>query len=187
MIIRVLEKDKDPFRPKQEGEKVSGAEYPYLNATGVLMYLADNTRPDFAFAVNCLARHSAAPMLRHWSGINNILRYLNGTLDLGLFFQRNQESDLIGYAFVGYLSDPQNNRLQTGFVFLHGETAISWKSVKHTLIATSTNHSEIIAMYEASRECAWLHRVINHIETSCGIGALKSHTVIYEDNATCVA
>jgi hypothetical protein len=49
------------------------------------------------------------------------------------------------------------------------------------------NHSEIIALYESSRECTWLHRVINHIQTSCGIGALESPTIIYEDNAACVS
>jgi hypothetical protein len=50
-----------------------------------------------------------------------------------------------------------------------------------------TNHLEIITLYVASRECAWLRRVINHIETSCGIGALESPTIIYEDNVACVA
>jgi hypothetical protein len=29
--------------------------------------------------------------------------------------------------------------------------------------------------------------VINHIETLCGIGALESSTIIYEDNDVCVA
>jgi hypothetical protein len=43
--------------------------------------------------------------MRHWNDIKNILQYLNGTIELGLFFQRNQESDLIKYADVGYLSD----------------------------------------------------------------------------------
>jgi hypothetical protein len=85
------------------------------------------------------------------------------------------------------LFDPQNDRSQIGFMFLHRGTAISWMSVKQTLIATSTNHSEIIRLYEASRECVWLSRVINHIETSCDIGALQSPTIIYEDNAACVA
>jgi hypothetical protein len=66
-------------------------------------------------------------------------------------------------------------------------TNISWKTTKHTLIAISTNHSEIITLYEASRECAWLLRVINHIETSCGMDALKSPAIICEDNAACVA
>jgi hypothetical protein len=156
MIIRALEKDKDPFRPKQEDEEVLGAEYPYLSAIVALMYLANNTRPDIAFMVNCLTRHSVAPTMCHWNDINNILRYLNGTIELGLFFQRNQESDLIGYDDASYLSDPQNGRSQIGFVFLHGGTTISWKSTKHTLIAMLTNHSETITLYEASRECAWL-------------------------------
>jgi hypothetical protein len=49
------------------------------------------------------------------------------------------------------------------------------------------NHSEIIALYEASRECVWLHRVINHIQTSCDIGALESPTIIYKNNTACVA
>jgi hypothetical protein len=65
MIIHALEKDKDPFRPKQEGEEVLGAEYPYLNAIRAFMYLANIARPDIAFTVNCLTRHSAAPTMHH--------------------------------------------------------------------------------------------------------------------------
>jgi hypothetical protein len=32
-----------------------------------------------------------------------------------------------------------------------------------------------------------LRRVIDHIQTSCGMGALESPTIIYEDDAACVA
>jgi hypothetical protein len=113
MIVRALKKDKDPFSPKQEGKEVLGAKYPYLSAIGALMYLANNTMPDITLTVNCPARHSTTPIMYHWNGIKNILQYLNDTIDLGLFFQRNQESDLIGYADVDYLSDPQNDRSQT--------------------------------------------------------------------------
>ena len=93
---------------------------------------------------------------------------------------------MIGYIDAGYLSDPHNGRSQTGFVFLHGRTAISWKSSKQTLVTTSTDHSEIIALYEASRECLWLCRVINHIQQPCGIDGIDSPTIIYEDNFSCV-
>jgi hypothetical protein len=72
-------------------------------------------------------------------------------------------------------------------MFLHGGTTISWKSCKQTLVATSTNHSEIIVLYEASHRCAWLHRMIDHIHKSCGISAIESPTIIYEDNVACVA
>jgi hypothetical protein len=77
--------------PRQEGEEVLGAEYPYLSVIGALMYLANNTRSDIAFTVNCLTRHSALPIMHHWNDIKNILRYLNGTSDLGLLFRRNQD------------------------------------------------------------------------------------------------
>jgi hypothetical protein len=130
MIVYALDKVKDQFRSKQEGEEVLRAEYPYLSVIGTLMYLVNNTRPDIAFMINCLARHSVAPTIRHWNDIKNILRYLNGTINLGLFFRRNQESDLIGYVDADYLSDRQNGRSQTRFMFLHGGNAISWKSIK---------------------------------------------------------
>jgi hypothetical protein len=189
MVVRSLDVEKDQFRPRDEGEEILGSEVPYLSAVGALMYLANCTRPDIAFAVNLLARHSAAPTKRHWTGVKNIFRYLQGTKDLGLFFQfqKNLDIEMIGYTDAGYLSDPHNARSQTGFVFLHGGTAISWKSSKQTLVATSTNHSEIIALYEASRECVWLRRMINHIQQSCGKGSIESPTIIYEDNAACVA
>jgi hypothetical protein len=101
MVIRTLDMEKDPFRPRDEDEEVLGPEVPYLSVIGALMYLANQTRPDIAFAVNLLARHSAAPTKRHWTGAKHILRYLNGTKDLGLFFQRNQDPTIIGYTDAG--------------------------------------------------------------------------------------
>jgi hypothetical protein len=86
MIVHALKKDTDLFRLKQEGEEVLGAKFSYLIVIGPLMYLANNTRPNIAFAVNCLVRYSAAPTMCHWNDIKNILRYLNGTIDLSLFF-----------------------------------------------------------------------------------------------------
>jgi hypothetical protein len=107
-----------------------GSEYPYLSAIGAMMYLVNNTRPDTTFVVNCLTRHSAAPMMHHWNGIKNILQYLRGTVDLGLFFQNNKDPSLIGYVDVGYLSDPRNVRSQIGFIFLNRGIVISWKCTK---------------------------------------------------------
>jgi hypothetical protein len=72
-------------------------------------------------------------------------------------------------------------------VFLHGVSAISWKYSKQSVLAMSTNHFKIIALYEDTHECAWLRRVINHIQSSCGVELIGSPTIIYEDNAPCVA
>jgi hypothetical protein len=84
---RNLTPSEDAFRPAEEGEEILNEDYPYLSAIGGLMYLANQTRPDIAFAVNLLARHSNRPTSRHWEGVKHILRYLKGTEDMGLFFQ----------------------------------------------------------------------------------------------------
>ena len=53
----------------------------------------------------------------------------------------------------GFFSDPHNGRSQTGYVFLYGGTSISWRSTEQTITAASSNHTEILAIHEASREC----------------------------------
>jgi hypothetical protein len=83
------------------------------------MYLANNTRSDTAFAVNLLARFSAALTMRYWNEIKDILRSLQGTPNLGLFYKKNQDLSLIGYVDVGYLSDLHNGKSHIGFMFLH--------------------------------------------------------------------
>ena len=99
MVVRSIDLEKDIFRPRPD--------------IGALMFLANSTRPDIAFAVNLLARHSAAPMKHHCVGGKQILRYLNGTKDLDLFYKKNQDPTLIGYTNAGYLSDPHNAISQT--------------------------------------------------------------------------
>ncbi|CAJ2646900.1 unnamed protein product [Trifolium pratense] len=87
---------------------------------------------------------------------------------------------------AGYLSDPHNAKSQTGYVFTYGDTAISWRSQKQTLVATSSNHAEVIALHEASKECRWLRSVTQHIQGTSGLPTDKNPTILYEDNAACV-
>ena len=105
---------------------------------------------------------------------------------MGLYYPNDTDKTLVGYADAGYLSDSDDAKSQNGYVFLTGSTAISWKSSKQTLTATSSNHAEIIALYEASRECVWLRNLTNHINVQCGLPKLSKPTILYEDNKACV-
>ena len=180
MIVRSLDAKKDHFRPKEENETLLGPEVPYLSAICALLYLAQCTRPDIAFSINLLARFSFAPTRRHWNGVKHILRYLRVTTDFGLFYSK--ELTLKGYADSRYLSNPHKARSQTGYVFTCGNTEISWRSTKQTLTTTYSNHSEIIALHEASHECVWLRSVVHHIRNACGLPLITSiPTTIYEE------
>ena len=106
MIVRSLDINKDPFRPHENNEELVGDEVSYLSVIGALMYLASNSRPNISFAVNLLARFSSSPPRRHQNGIKHIFIYLRGIIDMELFYSNESDSQLIGYADVGYLSDP---------------------------------------------------------------------------------
>ena len=53
-------------------------------------------------------------------------------------------------------------------------------------MSTSTNHSEIIALYETSHKYVWLRTMINHKIQSCGIGVIETPTIIFEVTLECV-
>ncbi|KAK9169357.1 hypothetical protein Syun_001497 [Stephania yunnanensis] len=72
MVVKSLEVDKDPFRPHESDGELIGPEVPYLSAIGALMYLANFTRPDIAFAINLLARYNSLPTRRHWNGVKHV-------------------------------------------------------------------------------------------------------------------
>ena len=153
MIVRSLDVKKDPFRPCENDEELLGPQVPYLIAIGALMYLANCTRPNIVFSINLLARYSSAPTQRHWNDNKHILRYFKGTTDMSLFYSNESKQQLFGYADAGYLSNPHKARSQTRYVFNCNGIAISWRSFKQTIVATSSNHIEIIAIHETSREC----------------------------------
>ncbi|KAK9082099.1 hypothetical protein Syun_031580 [Stephania yunnanensis] len=120
------------------------------------MYLANCTRPDIALAVNLPARYNSSLTRRHWNDVKRAFDIFGVKLN----FQ--------GYADAGFLSDPHKTRSQMRYLFTCGNIAVSWKSVKQTMVVTSSNHSEVLAINEASRECVWLRNMIeifkNHVD-----------------------
>ena len=119
----------------------------------------------------------------------NIFFVIQGTIDLGLFYSKETTSTgLVGYTNAGYKSDPYKARFQTSYLFCYNGIAVSWRSTKQTLVATSINHFEIISLYEVGKECIWLRSVISHIQSICQKTPVNSSpTIIYEDNAACIA
>lgn len=105
---------------------------------------------------------------------------------MGLYFPNNSPDALVGYVDAGYLSDPQDSKSQTGYVFLQGPTTILWRNTKQSMTTTSSNHSEVIALYEACREAIWLCSIINSIRIRTGKTSLQHPTTIHEDNRACV-
>ena len=62
-----------------------------------------------------------------------------------LLYSNASKSELIGYSDVGYFADLHKARSQIGYLFINGGTTVSSRSMKQKIVATSSNHAEIIA------------------------------------------
>ena len=159
-------------------EKVS-----YVSAVGSLMYAQVCTRPDIAFAVNALGRYLSNPGLNHWKVVKKVMRYLQGTKDYMLTYIRSDQLEVTGYSdsdFAGCLDDKKST---SGFIFMMAGGAVSWKSVKQTLTATSTMEAEYVACYAATCQAMWLKKLIFGFHI---VESISKPLVIYCDNTAAV-
>nr|GEW94170.1 retrovirus-related Pol polyprotein from transposon TNT 1-94 [Tanacetum cinerariifolium] len=64
------------------------------------------------------------------------------------------------YTDVGYLTDADDMKSQTGYVFVLRGGVVAWKSTKQTIFAASSTNAEYIAAFDASKEAVWIRKFI---------------------------
>ena len=74
----------------------------YQSMVGSLLYAAITTRPDIAQAVGAVTKFNSKPSEVHLTAVKRILRYLKGTVDLALKYQKTEDGLLIGYSDVDW-------------------------------------------------------------------------------------
>jgi hypothetical protein len=87
-------------------------------------------RPDIAYAIQQVCLHTHDPREPNLTAVKCILRYLQGTLDLGLLLRRASASDLIVYTDDDRAGCPDTRRSTLGYAVFLGDNLISWSS-KH--------------------------------------------------------
>ncbi|GJY18622.1 hypothetical protein Tco_0390113 [Tanacetum coccineum] len=64
------------------------------------------------------------------------------------------------YIDVGYLTNANDSKSQTRYVFVLNGGVVDWKSVKQSIIATSSIKAEYMVASEASKEVVWIWKFI---------------------------
>lgn len=78
------------------------------------------------------------------------LRYLSGSLELGLWYPKHADNVVDIYADASYASDPDNRRSVSGWVFLYGRAPIAWSSRLQKTVATSTCEKAGLPIYHTA-------------------------------------
>ncbi|XP_034676504.1 secreted RxLR effector protein 161-like [Vitis riparia] len=123
---------------------------PYASEVKSLMYAQVCTRPDIAFVVGMLGRYQSNPGLDHWKTAKKAMRYLQGTKDYKLMYRRTSNLEVVDYSDLDFAGCVDSRKSISGYIFILVGQAISWRSVKQTLTATSTMESEFISCFEAT-------------------------------------
>ena len=146
---------------KRTNEEVGLPEdYPYRSLVGSLIYLVSMTRPDLAFAVHALSKYLNEPTMKHWIAGKRILRYLQGTKEKGLIFERCGAITLKAYSDANFAPTEDARRSTSGYVVFLNDTPIAWKAKLQATIALSTCEAELMALTEAAKEVIFLQQLI---------------------------
>lgn len=162
--------------PTNQEEKDELQNIPYQSLVGCLLFIAQCTRPDISFSVNDVSRFNSNYGKAHWIAVKRILRYLKGTLEYKLSYNKSSDdigNKLFGYCDADWASDIDKRRSCTGYVFKLCNGAISWSSKRQETVALSSTEAEYIAISWAIREAIWLRNFIqeldNHIAETINI------------------
>lgn len=99
-----------------------------------------------------VAKFCNRPTAQHWKAIKQILRYLAGTINVGLVFRKIESQECIGYSNADWAGDLDDRKSTSDLFFQIRGTSVSWRSKKQPCVALSTAEAEYIALANAAQE-----------------------------------
>ena len=81
-----------------------------------------------------------------------------------LMYRQTHNLDAIGYSDSDFAGCVDSRRSTSGYIFMMAGGAISWRSVKQSLTATSTMEAEFVSCFEATSHGVWLKSFISGLK-----------------------
>jgi hypothetical protein len=99
----------------------------YQSLAGALQYLTF-TRPDLTYVVQQVCLHMHDPRESHLAVLKRLLRYVRGTVDIGLVLHRSSSTELVVYTDADWAGCPDTCRSTSGYAIFLGGNLVSWSS-----------------------------------------------------------
>ncbi|KAH9745502.1 hypothetical protein KPL70_004095 [Citrus sinensis] len=154
--------------PKTEEEKLEMAKIPYANAVGCMMYVMVLTRPDISYALSVVSRYMVSLGKEHWRAVKWLVRYLSGTLNHGLVYERStsKSEGISGFVDSDFTGNLDRIRSLTGYLYMLDGCLINRKASLQHVVAISTTEAEYTVATKAVKEALWLKGLILELGVS---------------------
>ena len=100
-----------------------------------------------------------------------------------LMYRRTYSLVVIGYSDVDFDGCVDSRKSMSGYIFKLADGAVSWRSAKQTLTATSTMKVEFVSCFEASSHGVWLKSFIFGLRI---VDSISRPLKLYCDNSAAV-
>jgi histone deacetylase 1/2 len=135
-----------------DGEVLGGDDSTnYRSIVGALQYII-LTRPDIAFSVNKVCQFLHAPTTVHWTAVKRILRYLRGTIFLGLRLSKSSSTIVSAFSDADWADCSDDRRSIGGFAVYVGSNLVSWHAKKQATVSRSSIEAEYKSLANATAE-----------------------------------
>ncbi|GJS66743.1 hypothetical protein Tco_0681307 [Tanacetum coccineum] len=122
---------------------------------GCLMYLAAS-RPDLVYAVCMCVRYQSKPTKKHLKAVKRVFRYLQRTINMGLWYPKDTAMALTAYADADHAGCKDTRRSTSGSAQFLSDKLVSWSSKKQTSTSISSTKAEYIAMSGYCAQILWM-------------------------------
>jgi histone deacetylase 1/2 len=148
---------------KEDGTLLSSADATYYRSkVGALQYLT-LTRPDLAFAVNKVCQFLHNPTTVHWTTVKRILRYIKGTIDIGLKIIKSVSLVMSAFSDADWAGSIDDRRSTGGFAIFLGPNLLSWSARKQATVSRSSTEAEYKSLANATSEVIWLEALLKEL------------------------
>jgi len=113
------------------------------------------------FSVCMCARYQANPKESHLSAVKRIMRYLLGTINLGLWYPKNSFYNLIGYSDSNFFGCKTDRKSTSGTCHFIGSALVSWHSKKQNSVALSATEAEYIFAGSCCAQILWMKQQLS--------------------------
>uniref|UniRef100_A0A3Q7HAS0 Reverse transcriptase Ty1/copia-type domain-containing protein n=1 Tax=Solanum lycopersicum TaxID=4081 RepID=A0A3Q7HAS0_SOLLC len=117
----------------------------YQRLIGKMLYLT-LTRPDISYAVQTLSQFLQQPKQSHWDAAVRVMKYIKREPALGILLSNKVSNLLTVFCDLDWASCPNARRSVSSFVIKHGNSLVSWKSKKQTVVSRSSAEAEYRSM-----------------------------------------